>query len=426
MRGNISHLAGPLVVLAAVAGSAPGAFAEPITYQGRLTDTSMPATGSYDMIFRIYDAPTGGTLLATAPMVTVSTLDGLILATPDFPVGTFTGATVYLDVSVRHTGATLYSRLTPRQQVTPAPLSMRSLNERWSPLGTTRIQTDSGINGVVINDTAPTFGDAALMVTSATTAGALGGMYVNTPVADGVPYYGWSANRVSLAEARVDGATNTFVLRSATTEWLRVSPEGRVGIGTSPTATERLRVNGNIVSLGQVVADDLVAGDDLIATDTSYANTFEYSSAKTRYLSIAPEAFHPAYTAQDGIFGGGTGYAYLNDSVGAGAITTGVCLPDGATVTGFDVFVVDESATANLSISLTRRGNTSNAYSTMAEVDSAGSSTSVVTLTDNTVAMSVIDTEAFNYLVWVYCEDWQAYSTRLKGVRIRYTVSGPD
>lgn len=413
------------LLLAALTTSS-AAVAEPLTYQGRLTDASLPATGSYDMIFRVYDAASGGDLLATAPMVTVSALDGLIVATPDFPAGTFTGATVYLDVSLRHTGATLYSRLTPRQQVTPAPLSMRSLNERWSPLSPTRIRTDEGVTNVIINDTTTTYGDTALMVTSATASGSLGGMYINTSPADGVPYYGWSANRVSLAEARVDASTNTFILRSAATEWLRISPEGRVGIGTSPTATERLRVNGNIVSLGQVVADDLVAGDDVIATDTSYANTFEYSTPKTRYLSIPPEAFHPAYTTQDGIFGGGTGYAYLNDSVGAGAITTGVYLPDGATVTGFDAFVVDESATANLSISLTRRGNTANGYSTMAEVDSAGSSTSVVTLTDNTVSLSVIDTESFNYLVWVYCEDWQAYSTRLKGVRIRYTVTGPD
>lgn len=411
MRGNISHLAGSLVVLAAVAGTAPSALAEPVTYQGRLTDASMPATGSYDMIFRIYDAPTGGTLLATAPALTVSALDGLIVATPDFPAVTFTGATVYLDISLRQSGALLYTRLGQRQAITPAPTSLRSfrsLNERWSPLSATNIATDAGVTGVLINDTAATFSDTVFMVTRTASGGALGGMYVNTTGSDGIPYYGWSANHTMLAEARAEGATGAFTLRGSTGEWLRVVG-GRLGLGTTPGATERLRV----------------AGDASVTGDVS-SSAFVYATPQTRWLSIAPEDFHPAYTAQDGAFGSGNGQAYLDASVASGAITTGVYLPQGAQVTAFDAYVVDNSAAADLSISLSRRGNAANGYSSMAEVDSSGASSSVVTLTDTTITNATIDNSLFNYQVWVYCSDWQGYDLRLKAVRITYTVPGPD
>ena len=434
-----------LAACAALATSSAILMAEPFTYQGRLTDATLPATGSYDMIFRVYSAATGGDLIASATVASVPTLDGLIIAAPDFPTGTFTGATVYLDISVRHSGATLYSRLSPRQPITPAPLAMRSLNERWTPLSATRIRTDEGVTSVVINDVSPFFGDTALMVTSETPAGSLGGMYMNTLDATGIPYYGWSANRVSLAEARVEGATNTFILRSATTDWIRISTEGRVGIGMTPTASERLRVNGNIYSTADITAaSDVVANGTVTATGSITtsssiaasgnitssgeitADAYNYTSVQARAISLAPEAFHPASQAQEGFFGGGNGYAYLVDSVGSGAMTTGVCLPDGAVVTGFDVYVIDNSAVANLSISLSRRGNAASGYTNMAEVDSAGASASVVTLTDSTVLNQTIDNFTYNYKVWVYSTDWQGIDMVLKGVRIRYSVPAPD
>lgn len=416
-----------LVASVAMAISSASLLAEPMTYQGRLTDASLPATGSYDMVFRVYSAATGGTLLATAPMVTVSALDGLIVATPDFPADTFTGATVYLDIYLRHTGAPVYTRLGERQPITPAPLAMRSLNERWSPLSTTRIGTDEGVTSVVINDTTTTFADTALMVTSATASGSLGGMYINTAPSDGVPYYGWSANRVSLAEARVESATNTFVLRSGLgVDWLRITSDGRVGIGTTATPTDRLRVNGNIGVLGQVIADDLVAGDDVIAADTSSANTFSYNTPKTRSISIPPEAFHAATSSQTGVFGSPTGTAYLDSAVTSGAITTGFYLPQGATVIALDAYVYDNSAAANLNIAISTRANTSSGYVTMATVLSSGASAAVATLTTTTITAPIINNDTNNYMVWIYCDDWQGSSLGIKDVRIRYTVPGPE
>ena len=433
MRSSISHLGRAFLLSIAMFAGTHHAAAEPITYQGRLTDATLPATGSYDMIFRVFDAATGGSLLATAPTLTVSTLDGLIIATPDFPAGTFTGATVYMDIWVRQTGGIAFIRLSPRQAITPAPLAMRSLNERWSPLSTSRIRTDAGVTNVIINDTDPTYGDAALMVSAPGGPGVVGGMYVNTLDAGGFPYYGWSANRVSLAEARVDGATNTFILRSATTEWIRITTEGRVGIGTTATASERLRVNGNIYSTADITAaSDVVANGTVTATGniTSSgevtADAYDYTTAQTRSFSIAPEGLQPSATSQDGWFGGTNGQAYFSDSVGAGAMTAGVYLPDGATVTGLYAYVIDDSAASNVSISMARRGLAVSGYSPMASVESTGASASVVTLTDTTIANAIIDNDAYCYNIWIYCDDWPGVDMLIKGVRIRYTVPGPD
>ncbi|MCA9275763.1 MAG: hypothetical protein KDA29_07040 [Phycisphaerales bacterium] len=39
------------------------AHAEPFTYQGSLNDNGAPANGEYDLIFRLYDAASGGAQL---------------------------------------------------------------------------------------------------------------------------------------------------------------------------------------------------------------------------------------------------------------------------------------------------------------------------------------------------------------------------
>lgn len=414
-----------LSALAALAVSSSALVAEPITYQGRLTDASLPATGSYDMLFRVYSAATGGDLLATAPAVTVSALDGLIVATPNFPAGTFTGATVYLEISMRQAGAQFYTRMSGRQPITPSPLAFRSLNERWTPLNTSGIRTDAAITEVVINDTSPVFGDTALTVTRVASAGELGGMYVNT-TGDGTPYYGWSAGHVMLAEARAEGDTGDFVLRNDDNEWVRIT-EGRVGIGSPASISERLRVTGNIYATDNITAaGDLVSFGDMRLTGEATAATYQYTSPQERAYSIAPEAFHAANGTDPGVFVGITGQAYLEASVGAGSIVAGVNLPHGAVVTAVDVYVIDNTDLVDVSCSLLRRMHGASAYSGMVDVASSYASPSVVVVTDTTIVNPTIDHMNYNYSFRIYCSDWQGANTALKSVRIRYTVPGPD
>src|SRR4051794_38507834 len=73
------------------------------SYQGRLVDNSVPANGSYDFEFRLFDAPVGGNLLGNAPRSGVTVSDGGFTAVLDFGAQ-FPGAPRYLEIAVKPAG----------------------------------------------------------------------------------------------------------------------------------------------------------------------------------------------------------------------------------------------------------------------------------------------------------------------------------
>jgi hypothetical protein len=95
------------------------------TYQGRLSDGAIPASGIYDLRFAVYDSLAAGTRqgsFLTNSFVPVS--NGLFTVTLDFGAGIFTGSARWLEIAVR-AGAT-YTNLVPRQSVTPIPYAIYS------------------------------------------------------------------------------------------------------------------------------------------------------------------------------------------------------------------------------------------------------------------------------------------------------------
>src|SRR5262245_4102175 len=114
-------------VLVLLAGLGAGvAFAQvPVgtgfTYQGRLLQTGMPANGSYDLRFTLYDAPSGGNLVAGPVTVTpVAVLDGLLTVGLDFGASAFQGQARWLEIEVQPTGGGGFTTLTPRQGLAPS------------------------------------------------------------------------------------------------------------------------------------------------------------------------------------------------------------------------------------------------------------------------------------------------------------------
>ena len=98
------------------------------TYQGQLTDGGVPAEGSYDLQFELYDAETDGNLIGTVALEDVSVTDGLFTVSLDFGTGAFDGQARWLAIGVRpgdETGA--YTPLTPRQPLAAAPYSQYAL-----------------------------------------------------------------------------------------------------------------------------------------------------------------------------------------------------------------------------------------------------------------------------------------------------------
>lgn len=101
-----------------------------LTYQGRLTDGSMPASGAYQMRFTLMDSAAGGTPVG-GPIenVPVTVTNGVFTVMLDFGVTAFaSGANRFLEIEVRRTSGEPYVLLNPRQQITSSPYSVRTLS----------------------------------------------------------------------------------------------------------------------------------------------------------------------------------------------------------------------------------------------------------------------------------------------------------
>lgn len=98
------------------------------TYQGRFTDSAVPSptNGFYNMQFAIYDAISGGNLVAAAitnPNVQVS--NGVFTVSLDYGATVFPGAERFLEIRVL-SSAGGYVPLNPRQPISSAPYAIRS------------------------------------------------------------------------------------------------------------------------------------------------------------------------------------------------------------------------------------------------------------------------------------------------------------
>lgn len=98
------------------------------SYQGRLTASGTPATGSYDLRFALYGSDSGGTGIGTLnTKEDVTVVDGLFSVLLDFGADAFAGSARYLEISVRPGASTgSYVRLSPRQFLSPMPYSLYS------------------------------------------------------------------------------------------------------------------------------------------------------------------------------------------------------------------------------------------------------------------------------------------------------------
>ncbi|MDB6067201.1 MAG: hypothetical protein JWR26_3409 [Pedosphaera sp.] len=92
------------------------------TYQGQLQNNGIPATGSFDLQFELYDSVIAGNQIGSglhyAPVVVTN---GLFTLQLDFGTNA-SAAGCWLEIGVRSNGsAGAYSILIPRQAITPAP-----------------------------------------------------------------------------------------------------------------------------------------------------------------------------------------------------------------------------------------------------------------------------------------------------------------
>src|SRR5690349_14478606 len=90
------------------------------TYQGRLDNNGLPATGAYDVTFALFNDANSGTQISYSITNSIVLSNGLFTAVLDFGPQ-FNGFERWLQIGARTNGAGVFSLLSPRQKLMTTP-----------------------------------------------------------------------------------------------------------------------------------------------------------------------------------------------------------------------------------------------------------------------------------------------------------------
>jgi hypothetical protein len=215
-------------------------IAQPFTYQGFLKQNGQPVNGTVSMVFRLYDAPTGGNQIGGSIPHAVSVQNGLFTVALDFG-NVWTGGDRYLEISVGST------TLAPRVKITPAPYAAFAASAGFAQ----RPWQSAGSN-IFYND-----GNVGIGTSSPAVRLSLGGGDANTKLAI------WQGNTASQVmglgvgpaqfRLHLNNSSDRFSFLNAPngSEVMTILGTGNVGIGTS-SPSQRLHVEGNGYFSGNV------------------------------------------------------------------------------------------------------------------------------------------------------------------------------
>ena len=228
------------------------------TYQGQLRQNGQPYSGSANLLFKLFDASSGGNLLGTQTLNGVNVSAGLFTVllngNGEFGAGVFNGAGRWLEATVNGTP------LTPRQALTAMPYAEFSAAP-WRTSGNNLFYTAGKVG---IGTTSPNGGlhVAAEPLTNGGTLSLEG--VTHTYIAffpDGAAvgregYLGFpgpSINDIYVTNEITSG--NIILAPGVAGTLLTAASTGRVGIGTTaPTAKLDVRGDVKLGSSGQFFA----------------------------------------------------------------------------------------------------------------------------------------------------------------------------
>ena len=220
LPGSFARSAKQAAPPAAVQAAVGTAF----SYQGYLEDGAGAADGPYDFEFKLYDADVVGTQVGiTVTRGDVPVSRGLFTVELDFGASAFGGGARWLAIAVRP-GASggLYTSLSPRQKLNPAPYALALPN----------VFTDEGVNFVGIGRNFRISGNEVFGIRYTGGANQYGGMYVETSNPQGWPFYGFATNGSFRAWTYYNGSSGDWYLYNAGIR-LQVPNEGGLRIGPS-------------------------------------------------------------------------------------------------------------------------------------------------------------------------------------------------
>jgi hypothetical protein len=211
------------------------------TYQGRLTDNSLPANGTYDFQFKLFDAPNGGAQVGTTVSLTnINVSSGIFTVTLDFGAGAFPGANRFLEINVRLAGGGAFTPLNPRQPVTSTPYAIQSLNAANA----------TNFSGALAGDVTGTQGATALANNAVTTPKLADGNVTDAKIA-------------SVAGSKITGTIPVVGVPAGSTNYIQN--------GTAQQASSNFNISGN-GTIGGTLTAGTFSGNGSSLTNLNAAN----------------------------------------------------------------------------------------------------------------------------------------------------------
>ena len=379
-----------VVLGAAIFASVAGA--EPFTYQGVLQEAGMAAEGAYDIRFELYDSSNKSVQLgSTLTFDDVAVSGGTFTVDLDFGSGLFDGSDRFLFIEVRD-GASAggYTGLLPAIEITATPEAQHAmtadtvLNPQWTEAPGILTYGD-GNDRVFINRSSP-ITTAEYFGVHSDTPGFVG-MYVSGPT-NSSPFYGYSIDSQISAYTYVEPTTLSWILNK----------------------------NGD-------TALESDAANNLLITGNAVADSFEYSTPKTHYLSVPAAAFHAANGSK--IFISGLTSSIMIGDSATGSLYAPVFLPHGAMITRMTAYCTDNSST-NMGINLlsTPHGGLIAPLITMSTFGLSGDNVEVVV---TPVSPLAVDNSTHSYYLQASAVSWPSgFILSLQSVLIEYTTTEAD
>lgn len=114
-----------------------GMLENAFTYQGQLKLNGNPVDAHCDFWFYLYEAESGGASISNWKSSNVVVSNSLFSTQVDFGPNMFAGQALWIEISVAcPTGSSIFTPLTPRQRLTPAPYALFS-SSAWNLRGNT-------------------------------------------------------------------------------------------------------------------------------------------------------------------------------------------------------------------------------------------------------------------------------------------------
>jgi|GEM_PF-3736052 len=270
-------LAISVLFLASFAYAAPSKV---IPIQGKLTQPSgVPYNGQYSMTFKIFDVATSGTLLYTETLSNIPVSAGLFSIVlgenPSNPLTPAFDKDYYIEITIGS------ETLQPRQRLLSSPYAISALTSINSTNSQNAINSQFATNALTAN-TALSAVNATNLVGGNVSGQNIFGNFVGVfdSANPEVEVYNTATNNSGYLSAGNDNlyigssSNNPIVILTNNTEKLRVTTDGKVGIGTVPS--EKLDVVGNVKVSGNINATRIQA---YVGTNTQLQTSYNLAAS---------------------------------------------------------------------------------------------------------------------------------------------------